>query len=163
MTALVRQITDEDIPGYHACLDLVAKEQLYLSILAAPPIEQSWSWISPHIQMNRPFLVAADGSQVVGWAEITPYARECFAHRGMLGMGVHPDFRRFGIGASLLRTALAQAQMIGLERVELEVFASNLVAIRLYERFGFAIEGTIRAARKFNGTYDDMCIMGLFL
>ena len=66
-------------------------------------------------------------------------------------MGVHPDFRRRGIGARLLRAALTHAHQIGLERVELEVFASNRVARQLYERQGFTVEGTLRRARKLDG------------
>jgi len=90
-------------------------------MLAAPPIEWSRSWVTPHIQQNHPFFVAVNGAQVVGWCDITPHEGEWFSHRGRLGMGVHPDFRRRGIGTCLLRAALAHAQKVGLERVELEV------------------------------------------
>lgn len=77
-------------------------------------------------------------------------------------MGVHPDFRRCGIGTRLLRAAASHARKMGLERVELEVFASNGVARRLYERHGFLVEGTLRRARKFDEGYDDVLVMALF-
>ena len=51
---------------------------------------------------------------------------------------------------------------MGLERVELEVFASNRVARQLYEQYGFSVEGTLRRARKLDGEYDDVIIMALF-
>jgi len=161
MTAEVRQMTEEDIPSYHACLDVVAREHRYLSMLSAPPLECSRAWVSPHIQQKQSFFVAAAGDRIVGWCDITPHEREWFAHRGTLGMGVHPEFRQRGIGKHLLFAAVAHAQKLGLERIELEVFASNHVARQLYERSGFSVEGTLRRARKFDGSYDDIVVMAL--
>jgi ribosomal protein S18 acetylase RimI-like enzyme len=78
-------------------------------------------------------------------------------------MGVHPEFRRRGIGRRLLKAALAHAREIALERVELEVFASNHAARHLYEKAGFRVEGTLRRARKTNEGYDDLIVMVQFL
>ena len=161
--AEIRQLTEHDIPSWHSCLDVVARERRYLSLLAAPPLEQSQAWVAPHIQQNHPFFVAVIDSTVVGWCDITPQEREWFAHRGTLGIGVHPEFRHRGIGTSLMRATLAHAQKIGLERVELDVFASNPVAKQLYEKMGFVVEGTQRRARKVDGEYDDIVVMALFL
>ena len=49
----------------------------------------------------------------------------------------------------------------GLERVELEVFASNARAVALYRRTGFVEEGRRRCARKLDGIYDDILLFGL--
>jgi RimJ/RimL family protein N-acetyltransferase len=155
-------MTEADIASYHACLDTVAKEHRYLALPEAPPLEQSRSWVTPHIQQGHPFFVAVLASQVVGWCDITPHEGAWFSHRGRLGMGVHPDFRRRGIGTRLLHAAVSHARKIGLERVELEVFASNRVARRLYESYGFSLEGTLRRARKLDGDYDDVLVMALF-
>lgn len=144
-------------------LDIVAKEHRYLAMLEAPPLEQSRSWVTPHIQRGHPFFVAVVGSQVIGWCDITPLDRAAFSHRGQLGLGVHPDFRRRGIGTRLLHAAVSHARKIGVERVELEVFASNRVAKQIYERYGFSVEGILRRACKFDGHYDDVFVMTLFL
>jgi len=161
MSLEIRLIAEDDIPSYHACLDIVARERRHLIFLAAPPLEQTRAWILPHIERTHPFFVAIEGERVLGWCDVTPHEREGFLHRGMVGMGVHPDFRRQGIGARLLQAALAHAQALGLERIELEVFASNLPAIQLYQSFGFVIEGILRRARKLDGNYDDIVPMAL--
>lgn len=80
-----------------------------------------------------------------------------------MGMGVLPAYRGAGLGRRLLADTLDAARAIGIERVELEVFASNTAAIALYRRMGFAVEGTKRRARKLDGEYDDDVIMALFL
>ena len=48
-----------------------------------------------------------------------------------------------------------------MERVELEVLASNLPAISVYEKLGFQRKGVKRRARKLDGVYDDNVIMAL--
>ncbi len=63
----------------------------------------------------------------------------------------------------LLTAALQKARQLGLERVELEVFASNTYAQRLYQKFGFVSEGHKKQARKLDGAYDDIIEMVLFL
>lgn len=78
-------------------------------------------------------------------------------------MGVLSDFRGQGIGQGLIAHALNAARAGGLERVELEVFASNMPAIQLYEKVGFIVEGIKRKARKLDGLYDDIVEMALFL
>ncbi len=88
---------------------------------------------------------------------------EGFRHAGRMGMGVLPDYRGAGLGRRLLTETLEAARAIGIERVELEVFASNEAAIALYGRLGFVVEGIKKRARKLDGKYDDDLIMALFL
>ena len=55
---------------------------------------------------------------------------------------------------------LSQVFAKTLKRVELEVFASNEIAVGLYKREGFVIEGVKRFARFLDGAEDDILIMG---
>jgi RimJ/RimL family protein N-acetyltransferase len=48
-----------------------------------------------------------------------------------------------------------------MERIELDVFASNKAAIALYLKLGFVTEGVKRRARKLDGEYDDNVFMAL--
>jgi RimJ/RimL family protein N-acetyltransferase len=159
----IRLMREEDIPSYHRCLDLVARERRYLSMLEALPMENTRAWLLPLLAQNRPVFVAVEETRVVGWCDITPKDRVWFAHRGTLGMGVHPEYRRRGLGTRLLQAALAHARAIGLERVELEVFASNRAARRLYETIGFRVEGTLPRALKSDTGYDDVILMAHLL
>ena len=52
-------------------------------------------------------------------------------------IAVSPSYRGRGLGARLLRHALLEAARRGCSRAMLEVRPSNVVAQRLYERFGF--------------------------
>ncbi len=136
-------------------------EQRYILLLKAPPAEQVGAFVAENVSRQVPQVFAVDGDRVVGWCDIVPHGRETIRHVGELGMGVLKEYRGQGIGARLLRHCLDWAKEIGLERVELEVFASNLAAIELYKKFDFAIEGTKRRARKQAGSYEDIVVMGL--
>ena len=56
-------------------------------------------------------------------------------------VAVHPDHRRKGFGAAIVRALLRHAKDARLESVSLEVRASNTAAIELYKRAGFAEAG----------------------
>jgi ribosomal protein S18 acetylase RimI-like enzyme len=77
-------------------------------------------------------------------------------------MGLLPEYRGRGLGRRLATQAIESARQAGIERVELEVFASNQPAIALYRTLGFVIEGVKKMARKLDGTYDDNVLMALF-
>ena len=56
-------------------------------------------------------------------------------------VAVHPDHRRKGYGAAIVRALLRHAKDARLESVSLEVRASNTAAIELYKRAGFVEAG----------------------
>lgn len=55
----------------------------------------------------------------------------------VLNLGVHPDFRKQGIGRGLMQALLKQCRDIGVVKGLLDVKKSNMPAISLYESLGF--------------------------
>ncbi len=78
-----------------------------------------------------------DDFKIIGIACLWAIAEE--AHITLLG--VHPDYRRQGLGQMLLYTLLQNAIEKKLKWATLEVEASNNCAIALYEKFGFKTVG----------------------
>ena len=159
----IRPLTRDDFRGFHACLDAVCRERKWLGRVEASPLEDTREWLADGLEKGEIRLVAVDGGRVVGWIDIMVEDIEGFTHVGRLGMGVLKRYRGRGIGQTLFEAALHAAQDEGLERVELDVYASNTAAISLYEKFGFEVEGRKRRARKLDGEYDDMLIMARLL
>jgi len=81
-------------------------------------------------------------------------------HVGTLGMSVHDDFHRRGVGSALLKAAIDLADnWIAYTRLELTVYTDNAAAVALYRKFGFGIEGTARGYALRNGEYVDAFMM----
>jgi ribosomal protein S18 acetylase RimI-like enzyme len=156
-------ISEEYIEGFHRCLDSVARERRFLGLVKAPPLESTREFVLSNISRNIPQYVAVEGGRVVGWCDISPNRREGFTHCGSLGMGVLRDYRGQGHGTRMMEDAILTAKENGIERVELEVYASNVPAIRLYEKRGYVHEGVKKKARKLDGKYDDILLMALFI
>lgn len=53
------------------------------------------------------------------------------------GLGIHPAYRRQGIGRELMQAAIAESRNRGIETVQLEVITSNTPAYQLYQHLGF--------------------------
>lgn len=66
-----------------------------------------------------------------------------------------------GIGMRLIRQALEAARSFGFSRVELTVRENNQVAITLYEKVGFKMEGLMRRAALIDGAYENVALMAL--
>ena len=158
---LIRPTTDEDAAALHALVTAVSRERRYLGSTEGFTLEQTRGYLAQLRQSNGIALVAMDGDRLVGWIDVSRGPFEGLTHYGRLGMGLAVDARGQGLGRLLLARALAEAFESGLERVELEVFASNARAVALYRRTGFVEEGCRRRARKLDGNYDDILLFGL--
>ena len=147
--------------AFWRALDVVARERRYLLSLEAPPMETTRSFVSDLITKGASQFFAVSNGLVVGWCDIVRHDRPGMSHSGHLGMGVIPSHRAQGIGRTLLRKTIDDSFSKGLERIELEVFASNQRAHRLYVQSGFVEEGRKHNARFLDGEYDDFIIMSL--
>lgn len=153
--------SESRIDSFWKALDEVARERKYLMFLEGPPIERTRTFIRDLIQNKWTQILAIDADRVIGWCDIVPNSLESTKHVGHLGMGVIQAHRGKKIGTELMARALEDAFEKGLQRVELEVFASNERAIGMYQKFGFQIEGRKRKARFIDGYYEDIITMGL--
>lgn len=81
-------------------------------------------------------------------------------HSGSIGMGVHPDYWGRGVGSALMEAVVDLAdKWLNLKRVELDVNVDNAAGIRLYENFGFEVEGTRRFHAYGDGRWADSYFM----
>jgi ribosomal protein S18 acetylase RimI-like enzyme len=151
----------ERASGFWHAIDQVARERQYLLFTKAPEIDRTRSFLKEIIEKKWSQFFAIESDQVVGWCDIIPYPYEGCQHVGHMGMGVVATHRRKGIGEQLLSTAIDDAHSKGIERIEMEVFSTNVGAIALYQKLGFVIEGRKTNARKIDGVEHDNIIMAL--
>lgn len=128
--------------------------------LPYPPLEM-WRQRLIETPAGTYNLVAVVGGKVVGQLGLHTYAnRPRRRHAASIGMGVHDDWQGKGIGTALLGACVEMAdKWLNIKRLELEVYTDNEAAIRLYERYGFEREGTLRQYAFRNGQYVDSYLM----
>jgi len=150
--------------AFNAAVGRVARERAYLIFIDAPPLETTPRFIrSVHEGGGVQLFVLTPDDTLVGWCDVVRHRRAGLEHSGVLGMALLPEYRGKGIGRTLAERTIRAAAAKGIERIELEVFASNQRAIRLYERLGFQHEGIKRNARKLDGSYNDILLMALLV
>jgi RimJ/RimL family protein N-acetyltransferase len=150
------------LESFRSTLDAVARERRFLVLLEAPSPERIQQFVGGILERGGVQFFAMDRSdQVVGWCDINRPHTEGYRHSAALGMGLLPGYRGRGIGARLALAAIAAARTNGIERIQLEVWASNQDAIALYRQLGFVEEGVRRRARFLDGRYDDSVCMAL--
>lgn len=103
--------------------------------------------------MSRSFVAVRADATVVGFGCLMSTGHETH----VTNLAVDPAQRRRGIATLVMLRLIAESQSWGMDSVTLEVRASNVAAMELYRKFGFA-PGGIRP-RYYAETGEDAIIM----
>jgi RimJ/RimL family protein N-acetyltransferase len=125
-------------------------------------VENEIKWIENlNDNANSLLLIAEMDNSVSGLLFLIPNTKKKILHTGEFGVSVHPAYQGQRIGQLLIETLLEWArQNIQIEKVFLQVFATNANAIKLYKTLGFIEEGRhIKAIKQADGTYVDIIQM----
>lgn len=149
-------------PRDAGALTLLFNLPLYRAGTLRPPFQSEADtarWLASADAPGSLRIVAEEGGRLVGLAGLSRFAGRR-QHVAALGMGVHDDHHRRGIGRALLAALLDAAfGWLQIRRIELTVFTDNAGAIALYERHGFEVEGLHRAFAFRDGAYADVLAM----
>jgi len=156
---IVRRATADDAP---ALVRIYSGQRALRGTLQIPftSEEASRKRLAEAPEGTYPLVAEVDG-EVVGQLTLrtnpnSPRRR----HAGSVGMAVRDDWQSRGVGTALLAACVDLADnWLNLRRLELDVFVDNEAAIRLYTKFGFEIEGTLRQFAFRDGHYNDTYTM----
>lgn len=155
---ILRAPCEADIP---ALLDLVNCPGVRRGTLRMPFTNAEWVKTRvPNRDPNITSVVTEVDGVARGWAALVR-GRFREAHGASIGVTVHDDFVRQGLGRAMMVSLLDVADSwLGLRRVSLHVMADNAPAIALYESLGFEHEGVLRADVMCEGVLKDSLVMG---
>jgi len=158
---VVRFLTHED---KELLLDMVNSFSDYVVLWGSPPYDEAKidRWMNGVGKGLS--LVAVYDQKIVGIS--ASYTNLLPRGRGIGGMMIylHQDFHGVGLGTVMIKKLLGLAKGKGLHRIGLEVVEDNKAAVRLYEKLGFKVEGTLLDA--YYGAdekYHTMLVMGKIL
>lgn len=105
-------------------------------------------------------LLVFSNNKLIGISEIKMRDR-AVAHEGIFGISVSKEYRGEGIGKKLMELVLKEAieNLPQLKIVTLGVFSNNLLAIKMYRKFGFKEFGRLPEGILHKGKYVDHIYM----
>ena len=113
---------------------------------------------------NLTALVAVDGDRGAGYAGLRKFSHPRRRGTSDYLIYLHQDYHNCGLGTAMTKCIVELARVEGLKRIGLGVVADNEIAIHVYEKQGFEIEGVFKDAFfGDDGRYHDEVHMGLVL
>ncbi len=124
------------------CLEVIPMEYRHIKEIArlekicfsAPWTENG---ILESFESGTKFFVCQNQNELLGYVGISAILDEGY----ITNIAVFPEYRKSGVGSSLLEYLSDFAKENSLSFISLEVRESNLSAISLYQKFGFKAEG----------------------
>lgn len=155
---IIRPFDPTDVSAMHT---MMIHPGVSRTTLQLPAYERSQYENRMMYRKNVHRFVAEANGHLIGSISIHTSENPRMAHSGGLGMGVHPDYWGMGVGSKLMAAIIDLADnWLNLKRVDLDVNTDNPAGIRLYEKFGFEIEGTRRFHAFGDGRWADSYFMG---
>ncbi len=112
---------------------------------------------------NSTILLAEQDGRLVGYLIVVGGDAKRVLHRGYLVIGILKEFRGQGIGTKLFRHLDEWAKAHHISRLELTVVTQNEMAVALYKKSGFEIEGTKRNSLLIDHVFYDEYYMAKLL
>ena len=162
----IRMMVMEDLPVYFLYLDDHLRDNGSAGTALFMPMPRGESRVTPDRQAafrsgmetpvgqpgwRRGWLALTPDGRIAGHIDLRARPEKASAHRALLGMGVHRQFRQQGLGAALLKVAQAWAAAQDLAWIDLEVLSANAPARQLYAAAGFTQVGRIEDLFRIDG------------
>ena len=140
----IRQANTEDIPIVTEVIrkaNQVVAERFDLTPDNAPkhPSHCTEKWIQEAFEKGISYYVLEDDGHVCGCVALEqPNDEVCYLER----LAVLPDCQHRGYGEALVRHIFAEAEKLGLQRVEIGTIAEHSELSAWYQKLGFTITRT---------------------
>ncbi|TYR80551.1 GNAT family N-acetyltransferase [Priestia megaterium] len=164
---LIREIEMTDAHKFVELIKQVEKESKYMMFegderkLSSEQQEKNIEIIKQ--QANSTIFVAEINNEIVGYLHAVGGAVNRNRHVAYVSIGILKEYRGGGIGVSLFNQLESWAKEQRIHRLELTVVVENVVAIHLYKKAGFQVEGTKKDSLKINGLFVDEYYMAKIL
>lgn len=155
----IRKLLDTDAKAFYDCLKIIDSETDFMMF---EPGERVWNEekiVKNLKDENNLFLGAIEDGEIVGFLSAQRGVFRRIKHTAYVVIGLQKDYCNRKIGTKLFQKLDEWAIQNEIIRLELTVECDNKVAIRLYEKSGFAIEGIKKKTMYVNGKYIDEYMM----
>jgi RimJ/RimL family protein N-acetyltransferase len=153
----------EDLDDFLELINSLVDEKADIFVNEKVSREEEVEWlleVIAHLERDEDFFLAAEvNKKVVALAEFKIKNGDKEHPVGAIGIIVKKGYRNLGIGNKLLKILMEQAVFFGLQKMTINVFATNKRAIHVYKKIGFIETGIIPERHLRQGKLIDEIIM----
>lgn len=165
VAAAIRPATAADAPGIRAIRNAAIRDSLAIWTSREQTEAEALAWLTPQITRGTALVAERVDGEILGfavasaWQAYEGYARTVYARTVEDSIYLSPAARGCGLGGRLLATLVEAAQRAGDRTMVAQIEASTTTSVRLHERAGFVVVGTIEAAGEKHGRVLDLVLM----
>jgi ribosomal protein S18 acetylase RimI-like enzyme len=159
---VVRTAREDDLEGLLEAVRTVAEEGTYIEAETVADALDHEEVVLRHNQLrSRMVFVAcpADDEEVMGWVHLDLPEAEKLSHTAVLTVGIRPEYRGRGVGATLLERGVRWARDHAYEKLYNSVPATNESAVAFLETHGWEVEAVREDHYRIGGEYTDEVMM----
>ncbi|MDI3387771.1 N-acetyltransferase family protein [Streptomyces sp. B-S-A8] len=159
----VRPARPEDVEAVRAIRNHAIEHSTALWTQTPQSSAEATAWLAAHRERGSAFVAEADG-EIAGFAAYGPWrALDGYRHTVDDSVYVRDGRHGLGIGSALLTALVGAAREAGHHVMIADIEAGNTASIRLHERHGFQVVGTVPEVGTKFGRWLDLTIMRLTL
>ncbi|MBU7593228.1 GNAT family N-acetyltransferase [Metabacillus halosaccharovorans] len=159
---MLRPVRIEDAEQIIHAVAQIIKSGAYIQKESARSLAEEQRFIENMIQLDNMYVAAVLNDEIVGIARVIRGELEMKRHTGLFRTWLVHSAQGNGIGSNIMNYTMKWCRTHQLHKLCLTVFASNDLAHKLYERYGFIEEGVQKEQVKINEMYDDEILMAYF-
>ena len=134
-----------DIRAYQSADEKAVVELWNMAFAAAPPTDPPAEDIHRKLAVQPELFLVAYQETVLAGTAMGGYD----GHRGWVYyVAVRPNFRRRGIGTSLMAVLQEKLRALGCVKINLQVLASNRTACAFYRKLGYLEEERVSMGKR---------------
>lgn len=161
----VRDASDSDLPDILEIYNDVIRTSTAVYSVEPVALDERRQWLTARRALHFPVLVAADASQVLGFASFGEWRGSWNGYRYTVEHTVHvrADVRRRGVGRELVEALVPRARDLGKHVMIGGIDATNLDSILFHKRLGFERVAHFREVGRKFGRWLDLVFMQRWL
>lgn len=155
--AATREDLDQIVEIYNSTIPsrMVTADTDPVSVISREP------WFNDHKPDSRPLWVCEAEGRIQAWLSFSSfYGRPAYSKTAEISVYVHVAFRRNGLGAYLVQSAITHAPRIKVDTLLGFIFGHNEPSLALFERLGFTRWGFLPKVASLDGVERDLVIVG---
>lgn len=156
----IRPAVMADSPAIRAVRNAAIRDSLAIWTSHEQTPAEAEVWLAPQVERGTALVAVNDAGSLLGFAVASPWhAYEGYARTVEDSIYLTEAARGRGLGTRLLEALVAAARNASDRTMIAQIEAGHAASIRLHEKVGFDVVGTIPAAGEKHGQLLDLTLM----